>query len=178
MKKTDLDALVTIKEPKIHQSCFIADGAKIIGNVTLKKNASIWYNAVLRGDINKIVIGENTNIQDGCILHLENDRACIVGNNVTVGHKAILHGCTIEDNCLIGMGAIILNGAYIKKGSIIGAGAIITENTIVEEHSLMVGIPGKKIKSTPENTQKTNIEWAKKYVKLSSIHKNNQIDTT
>ncbi|NIT61724.1 MAG: gamma carbonic anhydrase family protein, partial [Aliifodinibius sp.] len=128
-------------------TAFIAKGAQIVGDVRLKAEASVWYNSVLRGDINYISIGQKTNIQDGTIVHLENDLPCIVGENVTVGHGAILHGCTIEEGCLIGMGATILSGAEIKKGSVIAAGAVVLEDTVVEPFSLMVGVPAKAIRT-------------------------------
>ena len=115
--------------PSIHPDAFIAAGAQVMGNVVLKKDASVWYNAVLRGDINQIVIGERSNIQDGCILHLEMTYSCIVENDVTVGHHVNLHGCHIEECCLIGIGAIILSGAKIGRGSIIGAGAVVLEKS-------------------------------------------------
>ncbi len=161
-------------KPKIDPSAFIAKGAQVMGNVIIKKEASIWYNSVLRGDINQIIIGERSNIQDGCILHLENDLPCIVENDVTVGHHVNLHGCHVEECCLIGIGAIILSGARIGRGSIIGAGAVILENTIIPPFSLVVGCPGKIIKSTPEETINKQKKWAKKYVALSNVHARQQ----
>ena len=107
-----------------------------------------------------------------CILHLENDRPCIVGNDVTVGHGAILHGCTIEDQCLIGMGAIVLNGALIKKGSVVAAGAVVKENMVVEPLELVAGVPAKFIKKLDESTYHHHIKWAEKYCKLAEIHRN------
>ena len=159
--------------PTIDPNAFIATGAQIMGNVIIKKDASIWYNAVLRGDINQIIIGERTNIQDGCIVHLENDLPCIVENDVTVGHHVNLHGCYVEECCLIGIGAIILSGARIGRGSIIGAGAVILENAIIPPFSLVVGCPGKIIKSTPEETINQQKKWANKYVELSKVHQKN-----
>ena len=132
--------------PTIHENSFVAKGAQVMGNVIIKEDASVWYNAVLRGDINQIIIGERSNIQDGCILHLENELPCIVENDVTVGHHVNLHGCHIEEGCLIGIGAIILSGVRVGKGSIIGAGAVILENTVIPPYSLVVGCPGKIIK--------------------------------
>ena len=158
-------------DPTIHPNTFIAPGAQVIGDVTLKEDASIWYNSVLRGDINRIVIGERTNIQDGCILHLENNLPCIVDNDVTVGHHVNLHGCHVEECCLIGIGAIILSGAKIGRGSIIGAGAVILENQVIPPFSLVVGTPGKIIKSTPETTIEQQKQWAQKYVMLSKKHR-------
>ena len=137
----------------------------------MKSESSVWYNTVLRADINQIVVGERTNIQDNSVLHLENDQGVTIGNDVTIGHKAIIHGCTIDDGALIGMGSIIMNGAIIGKGAVIGAGAIVTENMHVPALGLVVGLPGKVIKTLPEDTYDKNIKWAKKYVQLAMIHK-------
>lgn len=174
MEKSELRDSVTIKEPNISSLAFIADGARVIGDVILKDHCSIWYNSVARADINQIVIGERSNIQDNSVIHLENDQGVIIGNDVTVGHNCIIHGCSIEDGALIGMGSIIMNGARIGKGAVIGAGAVITENMIVKDFSLAVGIPGKVIKDLPRETYKNNVKWAKKYVQLSEIHKSYQ----
>jgi carbonic anhydrase/acetyltransferase-like protein (isoleucine patch superfamily) len=170
MNKTTYPNHVMTKTPNSDPSSWIAPGAHVMGAVTLKAESSIWYTSVLRGDINQIRVGERSNIQDGSILHVENDRACLIGNDVTVGHRAILHGCTIEDGVLIGMGAIVLNGALIRKGAVIGAGAVITENTVVGENELWVGVPAKCIKGL-EKSYETNIKWAAKYVKLKNDHK-------
>ena len=117
MDKTGLRDDIRIKTPDIHPTAFIADGAKVIGDIILKKNSSIWYNTVVRADINSIVIGERSNIQDNSVIHLENDQGVIVGNDVTVGHNVILHGCKVGDGVLVGMGAVIMNGVDIGKGS-------------------------------------------------------------
>lgn len=171
MHKFELPKKILETPPDIHPSVFVAPSADIMGDVRIKKDSSIWYNCVLRGDINYIKIGERTNIQDGTIIHLENDIPCIVGNDVTVGHRALLHACTIEDGCLIGMGAIILNGAVIKRGSVVGAGAVVTEYTIVPENTLVVGIPAKAIKQLPETSYDTNKAWSEKYVQLAQRHR-------
>jgi len=132
------------KEPKIGKEVFIADGAKVIGDVTLADHVSVWFNAVVRGDVNYIKIGENTNIQDNSVLHVTPDTAPLnIGKHVTVGHNVILHGCTIGDNCLIGSGAIIWDGAVIEEGSIVGAGAIILANFKAPPRSLILGMPAK-----------------------------------
>ena len=131
MDKTDLKDNITIKTPDIDSTAFIADGARVIGDVMLKKDSSVWYNSVVRADINSIVIGERSNIQDNSVVHLENDQGVIVGSDVTIGHNVILHGCTIGDGVLVGMGAIIMNGVNIGKGSVIGAGAVIKQNMII-----------------------------------------------
>ena len=170
MEKSDLRENITIKTPKIHETAFVADGAKIIGGVILSENSSIWYNTVCRADINQIIIGKRSNIQDNSVIHLENDQGVIVGNDVTVGHNAIIHGCTIGNGALIGMGAIIMNGATIGRGAVIGAGALVKENMKVPELALVVGIPGKIVKTLTEDTFNQNVKWAKKYVKLAKLH--------
>lgn len=171
MEKTVLPPLTLAVEPSIHPTAFIARGAQVLGDVRLMAEASVWYNAVLRGDINYISIGERSNIQDGSILHLENDLPCIVHNDVTVGHGAILHACEIEEGCLIGMGAIILSGAVIKRGSVIAAGAIIKEGALVEPFSLMAGVPARLVRTLPEETFEKNLKWAKKYAALANLHR-------
>ena len=173
MKKSDLRENITIKSPQIDDSAFIARGAQVIGDVILKADSSIWYNTVARADINQIVIGERTNIQDNSVIHLENDQGVLVGNDVTVGHNAIIHGCTIGDGALIGMGAIIMNGVSIGKGAVVGAGAVVKENMIVNDYELVVGVPAKVVKTLSSSTYDDNVKWAKKYVQLANIHKNN-----
>ncbi len=171
MKKFELRDNVEIKTPQLHESVFVAEGARIIGDVTIGAQSSVWYNCVLRGDINRIVIGERSNIQDGTIIHLENDLGCIVGNDVTVGHGAILHGCTIEDGALIGMGAILLSGSIIRRGAVVGAGAVVKEGTVVPKNSLIVGVPGKVLKTLSPDTYDDHVQWAAKYVSLAEIHR-------
>ena len=173
MEKSDIRDNVTIKTPQIHESAFIADGARVIGDVILKAESSIWYNTVARADINQIVIGERSNIQDNSVIHLENDQGVLVGNDVTVGHNAIIHGCTIGDGALIGMGAIIMNGVSIGKGAGVGAGAVVKENMIVNDYELVVGVPARGVKTLSSSTYDDNMKWAKKYVQLANIHKNN-----
>ncbi len=173
MDKTAMPDNFFYGTPTIDATAFIASGAVVTGSVTLGAYSSIWYTAVLRGDINKICVGDYSNIQDGCVLHVENDRACIVGSHVTVGHRAILHGCTIEDGALIGMGAIVLNGAVVKRGAMVAAGAVVKENTIIEENSLYAGVPAIFIKTLGESNFDTNLRWAEKYTKLAQIHRLN-----
>lgn len=131
------------KKMDIHPDTFIAESSDIIGEVTLKEGANIWYGAVLRGDINKIEIGKYTNIQDNASLHNDSNNPLIIGNYTTVGHNAVVHGCTVGDSCLIGMGAILLNGAVIEDNCLIGAGAIITEGMYIPKNSLVLGAPAK-----------------------------------
>lgn len=140
-----------MKTPDIHPSAFVAPGAVVRGEVHLAENSSVFYNAVLRGDRAPISIGEGTNIQDNCVVHVEYDLPVTVGKNVTVGHGAILHGCTVGDETLIGMGAIVLNGAQIGKSCLIGAGALVTQNAVIPDGCMAVGSPAKvKRPLTPE----------------------------
>jgi len=162
--------------PKVKEAIFIAEGARIIGNVKLSLNSSIWFNAVLRADIAPIIIGEETNIQDNVTIHVEADIPAIIGNRVTIGHNAIIHACKIEDNVLIGMGAIILNGAHISKNSIIAAGAVVTENKFIPENSLAMGVPARVVRElTKEEVEQINLsaihylEVAKHYIEEVNI---------
>lgn len=134
------------KLPKIAQNVFVAESADIIGDVEIKDGSSIWYGAVLRGDINKISIGNNVNVQDGCVLHSDKEYPTIIGNDVTIGHNAIVHGATIGDRCLIGMGAVILNGAKIGDDCIIAAGSIVTQGKEIPSKSLVLGTPAKIVR--------------------------------
>lgn len=137
--------------PNIQENVFLADGVHVIGDVTISSHANIWFNTVIRGDIYPIKIGHYTNIQDNCTLHVMHDQPAIVGDYVTVGHGAILHGCNIANNCLIGMGAIVLSYAEIGENCIIGAGSLITEHKKIPPNSLVMGSPGKVVRTvTPE----------------------------
>jgi carbonic anhydrase/acetyltransferase-like protein (isoleucine patch superfamily) len=172
MEKSDLSPDVSIKSPQIHETAYVAEGAQVIGDVILKADSSIWYNTVCRADINRIVIGERTNIQDNSVIHLENDQGVLVENDVTVGHNAIIHGCSIADGALIGMGAIIMNGAVIGKGAVIGAGAVVKEDMVIPDFLVVVGVPGKIVKTLSPETYDDNVKWAAKYVKLGNVHRN------
>ena len=172
MKKTDLPPNVLMHSPSISDSAWIAPNATVVGDVSIESNSSVWFNSVIRGDIQSIHIGKCTNIQDGCILHVENDIGCRIGDYVTIGHGAIIHACTIESGVLIGMGAIILNGALIKKGAIIGAGAVVKENECVGEGELWVGLPAH-FKRHVDSQYETNRDWAKKYVQLKNKYQSN-----
>ncbi|MCX7843070.1 MAG: gamma carbonic anhydrase family protein [Clostridia bacterium] len=160
--------------PQIDESCYIAPGAMVIGNVRIGKDTGIWHNAVLRGDLNRIVVGERTNIQDGALLHCVHNIETIVGNNVTVGHGAILHSCSIGDNSLIGMGAIVLDGAKIGKNCLIGAGALVTPNTEIPDGSMAVGSPAKVKRELTEEEIMGITRNASDYVKLISDYKSSQ----
>lgn len=139
--------------PTVADDVFVAPGAHIIGNVELKQGASVWFNSVLRGDMDKLTIGENTNIQDGSVLHTDAGIPLDIGKGVTVGHKVMLHGCSIGDYSLIGINAVVLNGAKIGRFCIIGANALITENMEVPDYSVVMGSPGKVVKTLDESVE-------------------------
>jgi carbonic anhydrase/acetyltransferase-like protein (isoleucine patch superfamily) len=151
----------------IDPTAFIAQGAIILGDVDLGKDASVWYNTVIRGDTARIVIGEETNIQDLSMLHADPGLPCLVGNRVTVGHRVILHGCTILDDCLIGMGAILLNRARVGRGSVIGAGSLLLEGTEVPPGSLVVGFPAKVVRPVDDRMREA-IEHAWRHYALEA----------
>ena len=139
-------------KPVFGNNCFLADNATITGDVVMGDDCSVWFNAVVRGDVNSIRIGNNVNIQDGAIIHCTYQKAPVnIGNNVSIAHNAIIHGCTILDNVLIGMGAIIMDGAVIKSNSIIGAGALVKEGTVVESGSIWAGVPAVRIRDIDQS---------------------------
>ena len=140
------------KMPQIPDDCFIADNATVIGEVTFGSECSVWFNAVVRGDVHFIKIGDKVNIQDGAIIHCTYQKhPTIIGNNVSIGHNAIVHGCTIQDNVLIGMGSIVMDNCLIESNSIIAAGAVVTQNTVVESGSIYAGVPAKKVKDIDQS---------------------------
>ena len=161
----------TFKTPQLGKNVFVAQGAILCGDITIGDNSSIWFNAVVRADMASIQIGKDTNVQDNCVLHVDDGAALCIGNQVTIGHGAIVHGCTVGDNTLIGMGAIILNHAVIGKNCIIGAGALITQNTVIPDNSLVVGSPGK-VKRTLTSEEIEDISSnAAHYVKEAAIYR-------
>jgi carbonic anhydrase/acetyltransferase-like protein (isoleucine patch superfamily) len=151
------------KKPQSSGANWVAPNATIIGDVTLEKNSSIWFNAVLRGDIENILIGEGSNVQDGSVLHTDPGYPLKVGKNVTIGHLVMLHGCTIGDNSLIGIGAVILNNAKIGKNCIIGAKTLIAENKEIPDDSLVVGSPGRVLRKVTEDEKKAVLENTRHY---------------
>ncbi|WP_138203060.1 gamma carbonic anhydrase family protein [Haloimpatiens lingqiaonensis] len=155
------------KNPNIQDETFIAPSADIIGDVTIEEGANIWYGAVLRGDTNKIYIGRNTNIQDNSVVHVDVDKPCIIGDGVTVGHRAIIHGCIVKDNVLVGMGATILNGAEIGENTIIGAGSLVTQNKKIPSGVLCMGVPAKVVRELTEEEIEGIKKSAQHYVELS-----------
>lgn len=162
--------------PDIHPSAFVAHSADLIGAVSIAEEASIWYASVLRADIDRIVIGPRSNIQDGCVIHLECGQGTSVGQYVTVGHKAILHACRVDDEVLIGMGAIVMDGAIIGARSIIGAGALVTMETEIPPGSLVLGAPAKIVRALSDDEQKSLKKWAENYVDLSRRYLEEGID--
>ncbi len=159
------------KKPQIDSSVFIAHGAIVIGNVIMKEHSSLWYNAVIRGDNDPITIDKESNIQDGCVIHTDPGFPVTIGQGVTIGHKAMIHGCTIGDYSLIGINAVILNGAKIGKGCIIGANALITENMEIPDYSLVVGSPGKVIRTYDQTIVDKLYQQALHYVNNAKRHR-------
>ena len=157
--------------PEVHPEAWVAPNASLIGKIKLEKNSSIWFNAVLRGDIELITIGENSNIQDGSVLHTDPGYPLTVGKRVTVGHMVMLHGCQISDDSLIGIGSIILNNAKIGKNCIIGANSLITENKVIPDNSLVVGSPGRVLRKVTDEEIKAVLENGKHYVDFSKKYK-------
>ena len=153
--------------PRISPSARCAENAAILGDVSLGENVSIWYHCTLRGDVDAIIVGEGTNIQDNCVLHCGFGHPTRIGKNVVVGHGAIVHGCTVEDNCLIGMGATVLDGAVIGRGSLVGAGALVTGGTEIPPGSLVLGVPGRVVRSLTEQEQQDILDSAAYYVRSS-----------
>jgi carbonic anhydrase/acetyltransferase-like protein (isoleucine patch superfamily) len=160
------------KKPRLAPDVFVAPGAVIIGDVTIGEGSSIWYNTVVRGDVGRAVIGRNTNVQDLCMLHMTTDVSdLIIGDEVTVGHRVVLHGCTVRDRCLIGMGAVILDNAVIGEGSVVASGAVVMERVVIPPNSLVAGMPAKvkKTLSGPEGSPSPRI--AAHYVDLAGEHR-------
>ena len=163
------------KSPKLGKGAFIAKTATVIGDVTLGANSSVWFSAVLRGDINRVVVGHHSNIQDNSVLHVADDFPCIVGNWVTVGHGAIVHACKVGDEVLVGMGAVILDGAVIGKQSLIGARALVTQGTKIPPGSLVLGAPAKVVRALTKKERAGLKWWAEKYVANTAYYLKNGI---
>ena len=161
------------KYPQIEPDCYIAENATIVGDVTIGTSCSVWFNAVIRGDVNSIVIGDKVNIQDGAIIHCTYEKhPTVIGNNVSIGHHAMVHGCVIHDNVLIGMGAIVMDNCVVHSNTIIAAGAVLTQNTVVESGCIYAGVPAKKVKDIAASEFAGEIERiANNYVMYSSWFK-------
>lgn len=154
--------------PDLSLASFVADNATVMGDVSLAEGSSIWYGAVVRGDVETIAIGKYSNIQDGAVLHGDPGKPTILEDYVTVGHRAVIHSAYIETGCLIGIGAVILDGVRVGAGSIVGAGSVVTKD--VPERSLVVGVPAKKIKDISDEQVQESIEHARKYHQLAQVH--------
>lgn len=161
------------KHPVIPKNCFIAENATVVGEVTMGNQCSVWFNAVIRGDVHFIKLGNKVNVQDGAVIHATYKTSpTSIGNNVSIGHNAIVHGCTIQDNVLIGMGSIVMDDCIVESNSIIAAGAVVTKNTIVESGTIYAGIPAKKVKDISEELISGEIHRiANNYIKYSSWFK-------
>jgi len=159
-------------DPIFGINCFLADNAVVVGEVTMGDNCSVWFNAVVRGDVHSISIGNNTNIQDGAIIHCTYQKAkTIIGNNVSIAHNAIVHGCTVHDRVLIGMGAIIMDDAIVESGSVIAAGAVVLPGTFVESGTVFAGVPAKKVNEVSNELEKVIDQTAMNYIKYSEWYK-------
>jgi carbonic anhydrase/acetyltransferase-like protein (isoleucine patch superfamily) len=160
--------------PRFGKNCFLADNSVVVGEVIMGDNCTIWFNAVVRGDVNSIIIGNDTNIQDGAIIHCTYQKAkTVIGSKVSIAHNAIVHGCTVEDNVLIGMGAIVMDDAVIGSGSVIAAGAIILPGTKVEPGSIYAGVPAKKVKDTGDEMKAVIERTARNYPMYAEWFKEN-----
>ena len=159
-----------IKNAEIGENTWVAPGACLVGKVSVGSDCGIWYNAVIRGDEDQVVIGQGTNVQDQVVIHADHGYPCRVGKNVTIGHAAIIHGCTIEDNVLVGMGSILMNGSVIGRDSIIGAGSLVTGGTVIPEGMLALGRPAKPVRPLTEEEKEANRKSARDYIDLKNIH--------
>jgi carbonic anhydrase/acetyltransferase-like protein (isoleucine patch superfamily) len=161
------------KTPKFGNNCYLAETATVIGNVIMGDNCSVWFNAVIRGDVHYIKMGDKVNVQDGAIVHCTYQKAPTnIGNRVSIGHNAIVHGCTIHDNVLIGMGSIVMDGCVVESNSIVAAGAVVLENTIIESGSVYAGVPAKKVKEVDAVLLADQIDRiADNYVKYSGWYR-------
>ncbi|MEX2593243.1 MAG: gamma carbonic anhydrase family protein [Anditalea sp.] len=155
--------------PQIGKGCWLADNATLVGDIIMGENCTVWFNAVIRGDVHEIRIGDNTNIQDGAVIHCTYKKSgTYIGKNVSIAHNAVVHGCTIHDNVLIGMGAIVMDDAVIREGSIIAAGAVVLAGTVVEENSIYAGMPARKIKNTGSKMREVIERTANNYPMYAS----------
>ncbi|WP_277477055.1 gamma carbonic anhydrase family protein [Catalinimonas alkaloidigena] len=158
--------------PKWGEDCFIAENATLVGQLSMGDYCSVWFNAVVRADVNEISVGHHSNIQDGAIIHCTYEKAATyIGNHVTIGHRAIVHGCTLEDQTMVGMGAIVMDHAVVQSGAMIAAGAVVLENTVVEANSIYAGVPAKKIKTIGSENKAMMERIAKNYIKYSQWYK-------
>ncbi len=161
------------KSPETEDAAFVAENAVVIGNAVLKSGSSVWFGAVVRADSERIEIGMNSNIQDNCTVHCSKGFPTVIGDNVTVGHNAVVHGCSIDDNCLIGMNSTIMNGAKIGKNCVVGAGALVTENKVFPDNSLIIGVPARAVKTISESDARLILDNAEEYRNAAEIYDKN-----
>lgn len=162
--------------PRFGQNCFLAENATVLGDVVMGNDCSVWFNAVVRGDVNSITIGNKVNIQDGAVIHCTYEKTrTVIGNNVSIGHNAIVHGCTLKDNVLVGMGAIVMDNAVVEENTLIAAGAVVLENSVLESGSVYAGVPAKKVKNiSPELFKDMNQRIADNYLFYASWFKDDK----
>lgn len=162
-------------EPRFGDNCFLAETAVVVGEVVMGSNCTVWFNAVVRGDVHSITIGDNTNVQDGAVIHCTYERAkTVIGSNVSIAHQAVVHGCTVEDNVLIGMGAIIMDDAVIGRDSVVAAGAIVLPGTKVEPGSIYAGVPAKRVKDIGPEMKEVIMRTARNYPMYATWFKDEQ----
>lgn len=161
--------------PQVPPSAFVAEGACLIGDVTLGQEASVWFNAVLRGDINRIQVGDRSNIQDGVIIHVTHALPAVVGNDVTIGHQAVIHGCEVLDGCLIGMGAVVLDRARVGPHSLVAAGALVREGFVVPEGVLAAGVPARVVRPLTDDERASLLDSARHYVEYARSYQRSSI---
>ena len=157
--------------PDIHPEAYVHPAAHVMGDVTLGARASVWPTAVIRGDTAPIVVGEDSNVQDGAVLHVDHGVPCTVGHRVAIGHRAIVHGATVQDDCLVGMGAILLNRVVVGTGSIVGAGAVCTEGMVIPAHSLVIGVPARVLRATTPQERERIAKTVQSYLALQGEHR-------
>lgn len=158
--------------PRWGEECFIAENATLVGQLSMGDYCSVWFNAIVRADVNEITVGHHSNIQDGAVIHCTYEKAAThIGNHVTIGHRAIVHGCTLEDKVMVGMGAIVMDHAVVQSGAMIAAGAVVLENTIVEANSIYAGVPAKKVKTIGAENKAMMERIAQNYIKYSQWYK-------
>jgi carbonic anhydrase/acetyltransferase-like protein (isoleucine patch superfamily) len=171
MDPVAVHARTPVISPTIHPTAFVAPGAVVLGDVTLEEEASVWFTSVLRGDTAPIRIGKRSNLQDGTIVHVDEGVPCTIGSEVGVGHRALLHGCTVEDNCLIGMGSILLNKVVVGRGSVVAAGALVPEHTVIPPGSVVMGVPAKVVRPVDRVLARRIEETWRHYVEHARRHR-------
>ena len=157
--------------PKLHQSVWLAPGSFVVGNVEIGEDSSVWYNAVVRGDSDAIRIGKRTNLQDGVVIHAQHDSPTIIGDDVSLGHNAVVHGAIVENGCLIGMSATVLNGAVVGQGSLVAAGAVVPQNMVIPPHSLVAGVPARVIRELDEDGRESVRLNSERYLGYTAHHR-------